>query len=320
MQRTKHALVGITMPAPEPDLRNVGTILDHVEALGVDTVELRTHDMDLVHAGRVYGPLLAVLVGACRNRAIQFTVHGPKSVNFFDDPERLSDHLAVLEASLDVAAEVGAIRYVLHGGRSRVRAVSEIEYRYRQQRDWLARAGDLAAARGQILCVETMIGGSEGLVHTATAARLAEEIEAINHPCVRATLDFAHARQRLSFHGGDFVAEAARLSPYADHLHVHDGFGRPETITTYSASERLAFGLGDLHLPVGWGDVPWDELMRRCRFPVGAVFNVELKQRYWPSVEGCIMAVHALVKKACFVESAKVERVETTCLAMASEQ
>jgi sugar phosphate isomerase/epimerase len=258
--------------------------------------------MDLVHAGRVHAPLLRTLVSACRGRSLRFTVHGPKSINFFDDPDRLPLHFSVLETSLDVAAEVGAIHYVVHGGRTVTRALPEIEFRYGQQRDWLRRAGDLAAARGQLLCVETMIGGSEGRIHTATPSRLANEIEEISHPNVRATLDFSHAHQRIGFHGGDFVAEAARLSPFANHLHVHDSFGRPETITTYSTAECLAFGLGDLHLPVGWGNVPWSELMAQCRFPRPTVFNIELRPRYWYEVKACIAATRALAERARFID------------------
>ena len=49
----------------------------------------------------------------------------------------------------------------------------------------------------------------------------------------------------------------------------------------FTDGERLAYGHGDLHLPVGWGDIPWNALMAECTFPEGVLFNIELKQRYW---------------------------------------
>jgi hypothetical protein len=33
----------------------------------------------------------------------------------------------------------------------------------------------------------------------------------------------------------------------------------------YTTSERIAFGQGDLHLPMGWGDIPWAEILPACR-------------------------------------------------------
>ncbi len=45
----------------------------------------------------------------------------------------------------------------------------------------------------------------------------------------------------------------------------------------FTDGERLAYGHGDLHLPVGWGDIPWDALMAECTFPEGVLFNIELK-------------------------------------------
>jgi hypothetical protein len=36
MKEAGHALVGITMPTPQPDLQNAAGMLDEIEALGVD--------------------------------------------------------------------------------------------------------------------------------------------------------------------------------------------------------------------------------------------------------------------------------------------
>ena len=37
---------------------------------------------------------------------------------------------------------------------------------------------------------------------------------------------------------------------------------------------------GYCHLPVGWGDMPWQRLMDECTFPEDVLFNIELQQRY----------------------------------------
>ena len=66
----------------------------------------------------------------------------------------------------------------------------------------------------------------------------------------------------------------------------------------FSEGERLAYGHGDLHLPVGWGDIPWDRLMEVCLFPPGVLFNIELKERYWYVAQETVDATRALAARA----------------------
>ncbi|SFL33468.1 sugar phosphate isomerase/epimerase family protein [Methylobacterium pseudosasicola] len=289
---------GISAPYPAGDLSDLSAILNRVEALGVETIELPTFAMDLVVGGRIRRPHLERLKQACAGRRVRFTVHGPLAINFFDDPARLGRHFEVLEASLEIAAEIGALHYVLHSGLAPVAETAILEGAYARQREWLARAGEVARGLGPLICVETMFGGHEGKVHSASPARLAAELAAIDHPYVRATLDVSHSFLRNGFQGGDFVADIAALAPFANHLHVHDSFGRADAIWMYHESERLAFGHGDMHLPVGWGAIPWDALIDACTFPAGTVFNIELRPRYWYAVEECITATRALAARA----------------------
>lgn len=74
---------------------------------------------------------------------------------------------------------------------------------------------------------------------------------------MRATLDVSHSAINLAHTGGDLVAEREAPAPLSNHLHRHDSFGRPDDIWMYALGERMAYDHGDLHLPVGWGDVPW---------------------------------------------------------------
>ena len=66
----------------------------------------------------------------------------------------------------------------------------------------------------------------------------------------------------------------------------------------YEEGERLAYGHGDLHLPVGWGDIPWDDIVRRCAFPAAASFTIELERRYWYAGRDCVAATRDLAERA----------------------
>ncbi|KQT57371.1 hypothetical protein ASG54_12405 [Aureimonas sp. Leaf460] len=291
--------VGMSARSVEPGLGHLGAELDRIEALGVDLIELPTFDYDLVVGGRIRRPQLAALIRACEGRSVAYSVHGPLAINLMDPAIRSPRHMEVLEASLDVAAAVGAEHYVVHAGMTKERRMDAIEEGYGRQRDLLAAAGDLAAARGLVLCVETLFE-FDGFTHTPSPARLARELAAIGHPAVKATIDVSHSYLKLDAEGrrDSLVEEIGTLAPFAPHFHLHDSFGRPDDLWMYTEGERLAYGHGDLHLPIGWGDIPWDAIVETCVFPEGAVFNIELNPRYLHASAECVAAARDLARRA----------------------
>jgi sugar phosphate isomerase/epimerase len=281
------------------DLSDLADELDMIDQLGVESVELPTYDMDIVVGGKIRREQLARFKTACSGRDVAFSVHGPLSINFMDENYRLQRHMDVLKASLEVAAEVKAGNYVIHAGVVPTQQAAGIEAAFERQREWLSRGGDIARQHGLVLCVETLFTDN-GDMQTASPGRLASELAIIDHPAVMATIDFSHAYIKLDFDGRrpDFVSEIAALAPFAKHLHVHDSFGRQDDIWMFTDGERLAYGHGDLHLPVGWGDIPWSQLMEACEFPQGVVFNIELQSRYWYEAQTCVDTVKTLAKQA----------------------
>jgi sugar phosphate isomerase/epimerase len=292
--------IGISAHKRADDLSDFGAELDMIEALGVDAVEIPTFDLDLVVGARIRRPQLERLLLACRGRDVRYSVHGPLAINFMDEAWRHQRHFEVLEASLEVAAELGARHYVMHSGLLPRQQAAGIDAAYDRQRDALSRAGDIAKQYGLILCVETLFADFKGGGYASSPKRLAQELATIAHDHVMATLDFSHAYLKLDFDGAReaFVAEIAALAPHAIHLHMHDSFGRQDDIWMYTEGERLAYGHGDLHLPVGWGDIPWQALMSECNFPSGVLFNIELNQRYWYAAEESVAATRTLAGTA----------------------
>jgi sugar phosphate isomerase/epimerase len=298
---------GISAHKRANDLSDFGAELDMIETLGVESIELPTYDMDLVVGGKIRQPQLARLKAACAGRGVAWSVHGPLAINFMDDTWRLPRHMEVLEASLEIAAELGAENYVIHSGLAPTQQGAGIEAAYAWQREWLSKGGDLARQHGLILCVETLFAGYKGEGHASSPSRLASELAAIDHPNVLATLDFSHAYIKLDFDGrrDDLVEEVKALAPWSKHLHMHDSFGRQDDIWMYTEGERLAYGHGDLHLPVGWGDISWERIIAECEFPEGVLFNIELKERYWYAAQECVDATRALAAKARTVKRAE---------------
>ncbi len=289
--------VGMTVMKARGDLGHLGTHLDEIERLGADTAELPFYDLDLVVGGKLVAGRMRVLEQACSGRSLAYTVHGPHPANFFDETFRSARHFEVMQACLEAAAAVGAVHYVVHTGFCRKTSAEALGDAYLRQRDWLHRAGDLARPLGIMVCVENVFDWEWGKLDTASPSRLAREIAAIGHGNVCATLDFGHALLESGFRGGDLLAEVTALAPVARHLHIHDNFGRPDDIYMYTDGERLAYGHGDLHLPVGWGSVPWDDILARCTFPAAPVLNIELDLRYWHAAQECVAATRALAER-----------------------
>lgn len=286
--------IGYSIRASSPDFEDLGPKLDEAERLGVDFVELPIFAWTLIIDGKVLPDRLERLVAATANRPFGYTVHGPLAVNLMDHPSRQPRHLAYLEAAIDVAGALGAVTLVAHTGC--VREEADVDAAYARQRAALAKAGDRAARTGLTLCVENIFR-FEPMRETALPSRLAAELAALNHPHVRATLDFSHAFLRTTDADVDYFAELAALAPYARHLHVHDSFGRPATSWAVDDGERAGLGEGDLHLPLGWGCIDWDEVARRCRFDAGTVVNLELHRRYWSELPGQIPVLRALADR-----------------------
>lgn len=271
--------IGYSIRATSPEFEDLPAKLDEAERLGVDFVELPIFAWTLVIGGRILEDRLSRLVEMVRNRPFGYTVHGPLAVNLMDLPARLPRHEALLAAAIRIAGAVEGRHLVIHAGCVRAKE-DDIQVAYARQRDALARAGDLAADAGVTLCVENIFR-FEPMRETPLPSQLAAEIDAVDHPAVRATLDVSHAALRCADARVNLVQEVTALAPFARHVHVHDSFGRPSESWAMDEAERAGLGEGDLHLPLGWGDLPWEDITAACRLDENAVVNLELHRRYW---------------------------------------
>ena len=285
---------GFSTMGGSPNFEQLPEVLDRFEALEAAFVELSLFAEDLVAGGRVLPGRMATLKRICADRPFGYTVHGPICLNFMDvDHLRLHEH--VCRTYLEACAELDAKTLVVHTGRVPDVGAERLDSLYAQQREVLARMGDIAKDLGVHIAVENVFV-EEPDWHTANPAHLAQELAAIDHPNVTGTLDFSHAFIQTTFEARDFFADAIAFAPQVNHLHVHDSFGTPKRMTTHFMSESLAYGLGDLHLPIGWGAIQWEPLLSRCRFQPGTVLMIELRQRYWSELAACAEAARRFVK------------------------
>jgi sugar phosphate isomerase/epimerase len=287
--------VGYSIPNHEDySLQKFGPALDEAERMNVDCVELPLYAIEVIAAGRIIPERLRKVKEITSGRSVGYTVHGPLRLNLLEQPDLLPMHENVLKAAIEVAAELGGRHFVAHSGGMPFQTADPAP-RFARQRDILAEMGDLAEEGGIVIAVENLFGGDE---QALLPSELAREIKAIGHRAVRACLDFSHAFLHSTKRGVSFLDEAAALAPLAKHLHLHDSFGVLAQSRFSYRAERLAYGMGDLHLPIGMGSIPWDDLAERCEFPADPIFIHELAPPYWSDLADAIAGARAFAGKA----------------------
>jgi sugar phosphate isomerase/epimerase len=254
-----------------------------IVAAGADAAEIALYDFDVVAGGRVLERRLASLLEIAARFPLRYTVHGPLAANPWD-LRHAAIHEAAARAHLEIAGQLGASAYVQHSGRTLHVTGPELAALRAQEQDYLKRLGDLAGRHGVTVVVENLFAEKPGAM-TQLPHEVAEQVERVAHPHVAVLIDFSHAFLEATRRGVDPWASCRQAAPLTRHLHVHDSFGRPATLPGNTRSETVAFGMGDLHLPPGWGDIPWQDLFGELDFLPGTIANIELPGR-WYDVAG----------------------------------
>ncbi|MCG8357078.1 MAG: sugar phosphate isomerase/epimerase [Kiloniellales bacterium] len=284
--------VGVSTMGGSPNMEALPDFLDRAASLGVDYVELSLCSEDIVAGGRILPDKLRRAQALIAGFGLGYTVHGPIAINFMDW-RHLELHKQVCRAFVEVTAELAAELMVLHTGVVKATTAAEHERLHAIEREALDEMGEFANDHGIRLCVENVfVYGQDH--YTADPAKLGQEIARLDHPNVAATLDFGHARIQTNLLDLDYMAACRALAPQVGHFHVHDCFGTPKTVWTFVESEDLAYGLGDLHLPLGWGEMDWDTLFPSLRPQPGTIMMLEIKPRYWSELAACVVRAREL--------------------------
>ena len=256
----------------EADLRRLADI-------GVDTVELALTGIDLISGGRIIPERLERLIAVTQQFDFRYTVHGLVSSNFMD-PDTLDYQMAAAKALVEVCDRIDARILVQHGGCLRADQIHQRAEADIREREALTDLGDFARPYGVRIALENIFTTELGQ-YRQTPAEVAETVKAVNHPNVVALIDFSHAYIESTYKGLDFRAQIAAMAPVTGHLHVHDSFGRPQGFyKPFFPQENTAMGVGDLHLPLGWGDIDWDGIFAELEFLPDTVLMMEIGPRY----------------------------------------
>jgi len=271
--------VGLSTASVAGDIDGLDRELARFAAIGCKIAELSFQDMFLVAGGRLNLAELRLVEAVTRRHALRYTAHGALAINFMDEAH-LELHRRVCAAMIEAAGALGATRLVVHGGVWHTPLPeAELARLRRLEVESLAGLAEHAARHGVTIALENL-PPLPSLPFTHDAFALAEQVAAVNHPAVGATLDIGHAYMQATARQQDLAATLAALSPHIVHIHLQDMFGRPDTVRTWGRAEKLAYGTGDLHAPPGWGDTPFERLLAPLKPRQGTTMILELAGHY----------------------------------------
>jgi sugar phosphate isomerase/epimerase len=290
--------LGISLRSLMRDASDIEDRISEVAVYRPDSIELSCFSQDLIRDGIVLKERAESIRRALDIFGIRSTMHGPLSFNLLDRPEHLVQHVATGCAYLDLGAILGITAMVIHAGYCAKEDSATLRSKYNAQRDGLKKLADYAGQYGILVYIENIFPFFKG-AHTALPEKLAEEIQAIGHPQLVACFDVSHAYIACNAYGASLLDQAKIISNMAPHWHVHDSFGRPSTsLTPYTQSECLAYGIGDLHLAVGDGDLPWSDILTAVTLMPETTFNIELHPELWSDMPRCVNATRELILSA----------------------
>ena len=285
--------VGFAVTAGDGDLTKLESSLAQIVDLGADVAELSLFGHDLISGGRVIESRAKAFAEICAKFPLRYTAHGQIVSNFMD-PVNLQRQKAVVGAMLEICERVEANVLVQHCGKAVIGARPEREALDRMEREALAEMAEVAKGRGVRIAFENIFGVDDD-EYRQTPAEIAETVRAVGHPNLVGLIDFGHAYIEGTRLGLDWRAEVREMAKVTGHLHVHDNFGTPYSMTHFfHPSESVALGIGDLHLPLGWGDLPFVDIFAEIDILPGTALIMEIGERFATERADCLVQARKL--------------------------
>jgi sugar phosphate isomerase/epimerase len=276
--------------------------LDKVAAIGFTHAELSGKSLAVAAGGRLLPPRLDALKAALSGCPLRFSIHGTnvssaRAGNLMDITT--PNQRRVAEADLALTAAIGAGVLVIHSGSLREVYGDDdaLAAGLMAERDALRALGDEAGRHGITIAVENIDPVGIYLARRAYGVRLdrlAEQVQAVDHPHVGICLDIGHAFLAAAYLGFDYLSAIHEIAPLVSHLHLNDNLGRTQLDGEVDVDERLALGDGDLHLPPGWGTIPLREVFQ-IPFPRRPIVVLELRPHFAEHLPEVLTTTRALL-------------------------
>jgi sugar phosphate isomerase/epimerase len=273
------------------DLNAFRRDLEKYAKLGMKAVELPVHGLDAIREGVLDRRRVQEILGILQDFDFAYSVHSPNPLNLMDcsNPDL---HYSVFQCSLEFAGQIGAKILVYHAGRfipEETFGIPLIPERDKvKERQFLEKEAEALLRLseefpGVVIGVEN---ARPYLFHSPYCygerlSSLKEQVERVNRPNVRITLDIGHMHMASRFYGFNSREAVKSIKDLIAHTHIHDNFGGAIYHNEKIQTHQIPFGRGDSHMPVGWAAIPFQAILSAYISSYSGMLIMELRNRYF---------------------------------------
>ena len=255
--------IGLSLDA-KMTIENGKEILDFLFNIGCTSFEL--DNFEQIYTGHRLSPCyLRELKSLINNSKLGVSLHGPHCVDFRETDE-YEWHKRLFLMSLELASEIGSNVVVTHFGARTDNP--EVEKKFKEI---LYEMAGHARKYGVTIGLENQ--------EIDIVQPVIDMVKEFGHPNFKMTFDVGHAFLASNKFGFDFLGTLRQALPYIVHTHLHDNLGQFDNARLLNKqkglSARLPLGKGDLHMPVGWGLIPYKEVMEILRPNYDGIYILE---------------------------------------------
>jgi len=273
--------IGFTLKPRNAQIADFKKQLVFFEEIGAGSVEIPLYELDVLCGKKIVKDELNFLQETLKPSKLNFSLHGSMSVNLMDE-KYLDHHIEILKRDIEVSEAINSKILVTHFGYTNIEDYKNKE-KYKKllqnQTEIYFKMAEYAKSHNVTLAIENIFPFTP-ISYAPLPSEIAEQISSINHPNARTTIDFSHAYINCNHNKVDFIEQIKTMVPITRHLHIHDSFGMLKKMDTYMHSEDVTYGQGDIHLPLGWGDIPFKKIFSKFLFSSDIILNFELSDRY----------------------------------------
>lgn len=271
-------------------------------SFGLTAAEITVHGIDAIKNGSLDLRRTAEAKAILDDFPFCYSVHAPNPLNLMDRNNGAL-HRDVLMASLEFSAAIKAEVLVYHPGRFLVEEEFALKGPVLLEPDEQMKLLETEAlimreAADQFPGIVIAMENARPYLHHSPycyaelPAQLKNQVERIGRSNVKINLDFGHLQMSSRFYDLDPVAEVRAIAPLIAHCHVHDNFGNPVYHTEKTQTHQIPFGKGDSHMPVGWGAIPFRDILAEFVDSYDGMLICELRSRYFDQTRE---SAHSLV-------------------------
>lgn len=284
------------------DLEVLEKTLAAIQESGFNYAEIPVHGVDAIFKGKLNWLQTRIIIDILKEFKLKYTVHGPDLLNLMDS-RYFKLQREVFKSGIEFAQAIGAEIFVYHSGKIslpeeaksvelrqnnllKIASTPKIGQLRKKEIKTLQELAFFAQDFGVTIAMEN--GCPEPNEDSPEISRynyginienLVKQVREIDRENVGITIDFGHAYLASKYYHFKFLDSIKLALPYIKHLHIHDCFGKCKTSSENQDINLIQFGIGDMHMPIGWGEIPYEKIFRLLKNYDG-VLCLELKPRY----------------------------------------